>query len=96
MEADGKDEGMDGDPDEADDDDDDIPSSYLDGSLSCPSSILAVISAHVTVCKKGLQNRMKTIGWENILDMGVSGLVDEQSVCILCHSEHACHLMCLH
>jgi hypothetical protein len=62
-----------------------LPQSFLD-SLTLASSthlsqILASLAAHVPLTEKSMQNRIKPIGWEGVLDIvAVSGLVDPKSV----------------
>jgi hypothetical protein len=67
------------------DEDDILPPSTVKAltlsSSSHLSSILAIISAHIPLYEKGLQSRLKPVGWESVVDMmGASGLVDEKSV----------------
>jgi hypothetical protein len=68
-----------------------LPQSLLD-SLTLASStylsqILAALAAHVPLAEKSMQNRIKPIGWEGVLDIvAVSGLVDPKSVIDPCNT----------
>ncbi|KIM92259.1 hypothetical protein PILCRDRAFT_333 [Piloderma croceum F 1598] len=67
-----------------------LPQSLLD-SLTLASSthlsqILAALAAHVPLAEKSMQNRIKPIGWEGVLDIvAVSGLVDPKIVEVVQH-----------
>jgi hypothetical protein len=75
-----------------------LPRSFLDSlTLACSthlSQILSVLAAHVPLTEKSMQNRIKPIGWQGMLDIvAVSGLVDPKSVsCIilLCFASYLC------
>ncbi|EGO01077.1 hypothetical protein SERLA73DRAFT_134281 [Serpula lacrymans var. lacrymans S7.3] len=45
------------------------------------SQILSLLAAHIPQAEKSMQNRIKPLRWENVLDiMATSGFVDEKSV----------------
>lgn len=62
-----------------------LPQSFLD-SLTLASSthlsqILSMLAAHIPLAETSMQNRIKPIGWEDVLDIvAVSGLVHPKSV----------------
>jgi hypothetical protein len=75
------------DDDDTDDDDEDtiLPPSLLDSltlaSATHLSQVLSALAAHIPLMEKSMQNRIKPIGWESVLDIvAVTGLVDPKSV----------------
>ncbi|EGO26735.1 hypothetical protein SERLADRAFT_464117 [Serpula lacrymans var. lacrymans S7.9] len=45
------------------------------------SQILSLLAAHIPQAEKSMQNRIKPLRWENVLDiMATSGFVDEKSI----------------
>ncbi|KDQ56905.1 hypothetical protein JAAARDRAFT_59122 [Jaapia argillacea MUCL 33604] len=70
---------------DSEDEDTTLPPSALNGLILSSSShlsqLLSALSAHFPLAEKSMQNRVKPIGWETVLDVvGVSGLVDEKSI----------------
>jgi hypothetical protein len=70
---------------EEDDEEARLPQSFMD-SLTLASStylsqILSALAAHIPLAEKSMQNRIKPIRWEGVLDIvAVGGLVDPKSV----------------
>jgi hypothetical protein len=68
-----------------DDEDTILPPSLLD-SLTLASAthlaqVLSALAAHIPLMEKSMQNRIKPIGWESVLDIvAATGLVDAKSV----------------
>jgi hypothetical protein len=72
-------------PPEDDDEEAYLPQSFLD-SLTLASSthlsqILSMLAAHIPLAETSMQNRIKPMGWEDVLDIvAVSGLIHPKSV----------------